>query len=349
MMTDPGIEQPLTPATAPGPDPAPAPIPWTRPPAYDETISRIAAPPGYAPGGYAPPADVPPAYAPPVSAPAGYLPPPAVPTGYPQVGYGVPTMPGMPPYAGGVRAPAKRRIGVTAFVVSAIAIAVVFAGAGFGAGIVVGHKSPSSANGTSAGGPASNAPVGGGATAVPTDLPTIEAQTPTAPADPNTGKALLAKIIEAPAGSRSINPGHSDKGVWATAADYTAEYYPDSTTMTGALVQMGFVAAAGRNYVTPNGDEIATHIVQFSSSDGAQRYYDIQNAALTADDSVTDTFAVTDGGGWEFAKPDTVGNERTQMWAQVGNLLLDVNVYTPGSISTKTDLQIFNAQLARLQ
>jgi hypothetical protein len=92
------------------------------------------------------------------------------------------------------------------------------------------------------------------------------------------------------------------------------------------------------------------HLTQFATEDGAQSYFLGRASSWTADPAVTGTFSVPNGGaGYEKSALDKLGNRRTIMFERVGDIVVALNVYTPGKLNRPSDLAAMAAQAARLR
>jgi hypothetical protein len=163
------------------------------------------------------------------------------------------------------------------------------------------------------------------------------------------GQSLIGRIVPAPAGARSYNVDDSSAGIM-TVAQYVRHYFNGATSELNRLQEEGFRVAASTDYVRSDGFEIATHLVQFTDSTGAQEYFDVERSAWAAEDGVT-TFSVParpNAAGYDLAKVDSLGNRRTVMYDHTGNVVVVVNVYTPRKIDRAEDVKVLQAQLVRL-
>jgi hypothetical protein len=163
------------------------------------------------------------------------------------------------------------------------------------------------------------------------------------------GQALVGKIVPPPAGAHVYDIDDSSAGVM-TVQQYAHHYFNGSATELDRLRQEGFQVAAATDYVRSDGIEIATHLVQFADSTGAQEYFDVERSAWVSDGGVS-MFSVpstSDGVGYDVAKVDSLGNRRTVMYEHLGNVVVVVNVYTPNKIDRAADLKALRAQLVPL-
>jgi hypothetical protein len=239
--------------------------------------------------------------------------------------------------------PKSRRFGRVAIIV-AIVIAVTLLGS---VGIVLGGRHSGSAAG---GAPADSGPSAGGPAAGPGVGPGVGSSTsPTASPSPSSsgatdsiplgdGAALLKRIIPPPPEAHVFNVPDSTNGVM-NVEQYTKHYFSSKATEQARLLQEGFQVAASADNQTNDGVEIATHLVQFADSTGAQSYFQDEKSAWSSDHRVTGTFDERSigGVGFKMSTPDSLGNRRTVMYAYVGNIVAVVNVYTTGQIDETFD------------
>jgi hypothetical protein len=177
-------------------------------------------------------------------------------------------------------------------------------------------------------------------------LPTsAEPSTNTTVVPLSVGTALYAQVMKPPPGSRVFTVVNSSDGV-LDVDQYGRQYFANDPTMPGVLRQEGFVIAAGRDFRRPDGDEVVVHLTRFRSSGGAFAAMDFVLGTWRGDDSVTGRFtAPHNGHGLEMSTPNSRGNRRTLMLATVGDILVTVDVYTPGKIDKAVDLARLDEQL----
>jgi hypothetical protein len=163
------------------------------------------------------------------------------------------------------------------------------------------------------------------------------------------GQALIGKIVPPPAGAHAYGIDDSSAGVM-TVQQYAHHYFNGSATELDRLRQEGFQVAASTDYVRSDGIEIATHLVQFADSTGAQEYFDVERSAWVSEGGVTmfSVPATPDAVGYDVAKVDSLGNRRTVMYEHVGNVVVVVNVYTPHKIDRAADVKVMQSQLVPL-
>jgi hypothetical protein len=163
------------------------------------------------------------------------------------------------------------------------------------------------------------------------------------------GRSLIARIVPTPAGAHSYKVGDSSAGIM-TVTQYVRHYFNGAASELKRLQEEGFRVAASTDYVRSDGLEIATHLVQFTDTTGAQEYFDVEQSAWAAESGVT-MFSVParpDAVGYELGKVDSLGNRRTVMYEHMGNVVVVVNVYTPGKIDRAEDVKVLQTQLLLL-
>src|SRR5262249_42746984 len=101
----------------------------------------------------------------------------------------------------------------------------------------------------------------------------------------------------------------------------------------------------GRDYVTPDGDEIVVFLLEFKTRSGATATYNNVVEGRIADTTVTGHFTVPGGRGFEWNKPDSTGFRESEMYKQVDAVVIILHVYTKGQISVSNDLQTLADQV----
>jgi hypothetical protein len=268
--------------------------------------------------------------------------PPQSPYGAPpQSPYGAPTYNPTPtggayPWpAYGQPPPKKRSGGKIAIVVIAVVVVIALCAGG---AIFAAHSLTNQNT-------ASKSPTTGTSTPTPSASPS---SSPSASPKPTTpGAILYSKIVKPPAGSKNYTLKHGTKGIF-TATQIADQTFTHPTTEAGWLKANGFVVAAGRDYARPDGVQILVYLLQFKTSSGARSEYQRVRGGRQDDKTVSKTFAVPGGAGYEWTKVDQLGNRRSEMYKVVGNVVIFLNVYTPGTISVSQNLSTLSTQAAAL-
>jgi hypothetical protein len=297
-----------------------APAGWPQPPSSPPAPAPapVTSVPSYSPG-------YPPAPQPGWPQPQPQWPQPAwSPSAWPQQSWPQPQWP-QPSWPPPSPVPDRRRFGVGALVAVAV-ITAVLCGVG---GIVAGVAIKTASTGTS-GSPATST---GARSAAPEDV----------------GQALLSRIVPPPDGAKTFTLPAGTDGVFTLDQDVT-EFFSTEPTMSGVLSQEGFVVAAAMDYRRTDGYEILTHLTQFATASGAQSYLLGRKSSWTHDLAITGEFTVPGGGlGYEKNGLDTLGNRRTAMFECVGDIVITVDVYTPGTLNRTVDLAAMAAQVAAMK
>jgi hypothetical protein len=181
---------------------------------------------------------------------------------------------------------------------------------------------------------------GAGAT-TPTTASSANAPTNTEP-----GPALYDRIVEPPTGSHEYDLDKGVDGVF-TVSQLVDQAFDDDTA-NGRLTKAGFVVAAGRDYARPDGLEIVVYLLQFTKPAGATSTYNYVTSGRDDDKTVTGSFEVGGGKGYDWDTLDKLGNRRSEMYKVVGNVLILLNVYTPGEIDITTNLKQLSDQVDAL-
>jgi hypothetical protein len=280
-------------------------------PPYAQTPGYASSPPYAQTPGYAssPPYASTPPYspAPPFGAAPPYQPVPAQPGGY--QGYQYPPQ------------PKKSNGGLIVGIV--VVVILLLIGGGFGISALLGsHRKDT---GTTTGNPST------GPHAIPI----------------GDGTTLLSKVVAAPAGADVLTVDDSAGGVM-DLDQFVQHYFSGDATERGRLETRGYKVCAVRDFIRKDGVEVATHIVQFATDDGANGYVAGQLSAYGDDNDVTGTFglpSISNGKGFEKSALDSDGTRRTVMFAQLGNLAVVINVYTPGQLDRAGDVALMTAQV----
>ena len=214
-------------------------------------------------------------------------------------------------------------------------------------GVAIGTRShsPAGAKSRSAAGPSAGVSVG----PLPTGSTSAGSTVNSVPL--GDGRALVRKIVPAPAGAHTYDVDDSSAGVM-DLDQYARHYFKGDASELNRLRKERFQVAASTDYVRPDGIEIATHLVQFTDTAGAEDYFGVEKSAWTTDDRVTAAFevpATPDAVGYELSKVDSLGNRRSVMYEHVGNVVAVVNIYTSRTIDQNFDIKVLQDQLAALR
>jgi hypothetical protein len=247
----------------------------------------------------------------------------------------------MPPPLG---APRGRRVGRRAIALGAVIALVAFSVVG----VVIGTRSHGRTTDRNA---ASSAPGQRASRGTAPSGSTSSSSTsgPVAAIPLGDGQSLIGRIVPAPAGAHTYNVDDSSAGIM-TVTQYVQHYFSGSASELNRLQEEGFRVAASTDYARSDGLEIATHLVQFTDTTGAQEYFDVERSAWPSEGGVT-MFSVParpDAVGYELDKVDSLGNRRTVMYERIGNVVVVVNVYTPRKIDRAEDDKVLQAQLVLL-
>ncbi|MDQ2750910.1 MAG: hypothetical protein M3Y44_15485 [Actinomycetota bacterium] len=212
-------------------------------------------------------------------------------------------------------------------------------------GVVDGNGSPSaqSTSGTATGAPSS-------ASSATTQAPTTSASTatgsPTSP-EPN----LSSLLAPAPPGSKPWNTAWS-KTATPTLAEFVAHVYPATSVAvaTSQLKAQGLTEIAHATWIATDANQADVILLRFATTAGAVSRFRSATAAQ-ADNKGQLHFDVpgfADAIGYYQTALDPLGDIRTIVYGQVGDIVVEVFFYSPAKLDQAAAVAAITAQLRLL-
>ena len=193
----------------------------------------------------------------------------------------------------------------------------------------------------------------GGTPKMTTTTTNCTTQNPSSSANSYSG-AVDSLLLPIPAGDTRLNPRQGTSGGQITLDQYVGNDYPGDNALQAnatksTLAAFGFESAAVQWYHDPQGDDIESYLIQFSSAQGAQGYglslasSRMQNAGAT---KFPDSTAAT---GYGFSVPASNGYTENDLFGYAGNVLVIVHVYTQGGAQASTAASAFASQYSAVR
>jgi hypothetical protein len=164
------------------------------------------------------------------------------------------------------------------------------------------------------------------------------------------GVALKGYLAKPPTGAKSYPIDNSTGGI-QTLAQFVKNSFPDSPEEKGFLTQRDFKVAVENNWTGKDAITVDTQLIQFGAVDGATSHVLGQHGAIVDDPTVDDNYAIPSldhGYGYETKTLDKYGNHRVIMMCQVGNIVIEMFIFTPGQIDRAGELAIMQRQVTAL-
>ena len=127
---------------------------------------------------------------------------------------------------------------------------------------------------------------------------------------------------------------------------YTKSAWRSEETL---YAQRKFVSGTVQGWINPDGSQQSISIACFSDARGARQTYADLVAALTQNLTPTEakvTDPVDGATGAADTQPDSLGNTKVDLAAQVGDYLIDVHEYTPGKPDADAAAALLRQQVA---
>ncbi|MFI9272912.1 hypothetical protein ACIGXM_19625 [Kitasatospora sp. NPDC052896] len=194
----------------------------------------------------------------------------------------------------------------------------------------------------------------------PSPFPTSSATAPApasaapAPATPADQSRLVNDLVPLPSGAQPWRADSQDgpTGVLTPQQLIARIAEPsDQQRVTAEETDRGFQYAVRENWNASDGTQVDIDLLQFASATGAQSFVLAYQGGAGDAVGTSGTYAIPGSGdamAFEHAGLDSDGDIRTEGYAVVGNIALDINVWTPAKADRAAATALIQQQYARV-